>query len=469
LLFQLQLFYARRAALDAAMARLLRPLALAGLEATTVSLPLIVLTSIAPPWGLLFAVVLIGAVADALILRLPPRLDRPALLGASAAAALLLVSAGLGLGPLGALGALLPGAPEFGQAYLLLILALYLFWRGARVATRDSARIGAFFGRGAFVLLLALLLRPVIRPSVEPPAAALFAQVVAFISLGLLALALAHADEEGTGGRISWRWLLTLGLAIGGVILAGGLIAALLDGGAALTVAQAVAAAILLPFALVGAALAWVIFTLFAGPLAALGRILGQLFDQIPEAPQNAETGLDTAVNQGPADFITTLATSATWLMALIPLAILVVAILLLRRRRPPPRGDEERESLGLAENLAGDLRDLLARLRNPFARREVGLRAALGALAGQDPTSRVRRAYLRMLIGLEPRLPRPPAETPAEYAPAAGAAVAAPDPVAALTRAYERARYDPTGADPSAAAAAEEALAAFRQVAKPE
>lgn len=443
------------------MARLLRILALAGLEAALVSLPLLALTSIDLAWGLLVGVVLIGWLADAVMLRLPPRFDRLALLVGAIVAGLVLVGVGLGLGPIGALSALAPGAAQFGQAYLLLLLALYLYWRGARLATRDGVAVSTLFGRGAAVLLAALLLRPIFRPGVELPAAELFGQVIAFVGLGLLALALAHSEEEGTR-QISWRWLLTLGLAIGGVVLLGGLAGGLLSGGAALGVAKALIEAILLPFAMIGAGLAWLFFTLFAGPLAWLVNMIRGLFDQLPEPTETAQENPGEFYSQDPGEFITTLATSFTWLMALIPLIVLVVAILLLRRRaRPAANADEERESLGVAQSLAGDLRDLLGRLRNPFARPLVGLRAALAALTGSDPVSRVRRAYVRLLLDLEGREhPRPPAQTPAEYAPTIAEATGGPAPAATLTRAYEGARYNPAGVGPAAAEAAEAALA---------
>jgi hypothetical protein len=386
-------------------------------------------------------------------------------------AGLLLIGARLGLGPLAAIGALLPGQPQFAPAYALLLVGLYLYWRGTRLALADGAAIGALFGRGAVALVVALLLRPIFRPGVEIPAAALFGQVIAFVSLGLLGLALVHGEEEGSGGRLSWRWLLTMGLAIGGVLLLGGLVATALGGGAAISAAQSLIALILLPFALVGAGLAWLLYTLFAGPLGLLADLLRRALAQLPEPPEPPqEQAGEIFTSQDPGSAITALATSATWLMALIPIVVILLAILLLRRRRQgAARLDEERESLGLAESLAGDLRDLLGRLRNPFARPLVGLRAALAALAGADPASRVRRAYLRLLIDLEPRQPRPPAQTPAEYAAVAGSAAGAPAPVDALTRAYEVARYNPAGVDAAAAEAAESALVAISRAPRPE
>ena len=94
------------------------------------------------------------------------------------------------------------------------------------------------------------------------------------------------------------------------------------------------------------------------------------------------------------------------------------------------------------------------------------GLRAALAALRGGDPASRVRRSYIRLLLlGEAHERPRPAPQTPHEYAPAAGALLpAAAQPVDALTDAYERARYNPNGVTAADADAAERAWAAIEQ-----
>jgi hypothetical protein len=158
------------------------------------------------------------------------------------------------------------------------------------------------------------------------------------------------------------------------------------------------------------------------------------------------------------------LADGATFLLALIPIAILMLAILLMRQRRRPKAGaDEERETLGVLSSLGDDLRGLLRQLRNPFARPLEGLRAALAALVGEDATTRARRAYVRLLLLLEAREQRrPPPQTPAEFAPTAASAAGAPEAVERLTAAYERARYNPAGASPADAEAAEAALRAL-------
>ncbi|MEP7190317.1 MAG: DUF4129 domain-containing protein, partial [Roseiflexaceae bacterium] len=113
------------------------------------------------------------------------------------------------------------------------------------------------------------------------------------------------------------------------------------------------------------------------------------------------------------------------------------------------------------------DLRELLAGRRG--AARAGARRAALAALRGGDPASRVRRSYIRLLLlGEAHEKPRPAPHTPHEYAPAAATMLpAAAQPVDTLTDAYERARYNPNGVTAADADAAEHAWAAIEQADK--
>lgn len=449
--------------------RLLFTLVVAALEATVVGLPLIALTTLGPPWPLLLLAVALGWLADQAARRGPRGRERPVLLTGAVAGGLLLPAARLG-GPGAALGALLPGGPAFVAAYALLLLGLYLFWRGTRLDTRDSGAVGDLFGRGAAVGVAALILGALAGTGSPAGSPAVLAHIAGLVALGLLALALAHA-QDAAGGRLaglSWRWLATLLAAVAAVVAVATLGTSLVGGGAGAEAARTLISLALLPFALVGAALAWVFLTFLAEPLTAIIRaILARLqLLQLPEAPPPEQAEGAPGQADGALAMIERMAEGATFLMALIPVVILVAAILLLRRRRGArPAGDEERESLGMLTSLGADLRDLLGRLRNPFERRLEGLRAALAALRGDDPSTRARRAYVGLLLLLEGRgRPRPPALTPAEFTPAAAEAAGDPGPVGTLTGAYERARYSPGGASPADADGAEEALRALQR-----
>jgi Domain of unknown function (DUF4129) len=433
-------------------------LLLAALEATLLSLAATII-GLGPGWPTLFAVALLGRLADWLANRLPSQLERPALGGG----ALVAVWLALSVATSGGLLALLPGSPELGSAYLLTLITLYLFWRGTQLAAADASSVLSLFGRGGFFLIVMLMLAPLGGSGPERNLA-LISHLLAFVALGLSTMALSHAseDEAGRTVRLGWRWLLTLAAAVLAVVLVGGLLSGLLGSGTALTALQNLIALLLFPFALVGGALTWLLLTFLGEPLARFIRwLISSLSDLEPliDAPDQAEQS--TLLSSEPAEIITRLATGTTWLMALIPLALLVAAILFMRRRqRRAGSIDEERESLGLLSGISSDLRDLLAGLHNPFARPLVGLRAALASLSGADPNSRVRRSYVQLLLELERRkLPRPPAQTPAEFAPSAEATLGQPAPVETLTAGYERARYRPAGASEADAIAAEQAL----------
>ena len=125
-------------------------LIVAALEATAVSLPFTALTTANLPWALLFATVVCGWLADQVTLRLPERLDRPGLLVGALLAVSLFLGGARGVTPLGALLTLLPGGADgvdTFQTYFYLLLALYLYWRGTRLDTRDSGAIGALFAK----------------------------------------------------------------------------------------------------------------------------------------------------------------------------------------------------------------------------------------------------------------------------------------------------------------------------------
>lgn len=440
------------------MARLLTLITLAALETTIVSLPLLALTSFDLPWPFLLLVVALGIAADEIGRRIPQRYERPAL-GVGAALAILLMLARPFGGPLGGLAAFLPGSGRIALAYTLTLLALFLYWRGTQVPTRDSLGVSTLFGRGGAAILIALLLGPIFNTGTPISSAPVLAHIVGFIGLSLLALALSHAEDDpaNSAKRLGWRWMATLGLAIAAIILVGILAVALLGGGAAIGAAQNLLRLIFFPIALVGGLIAYLLATFLVAPLAELLRqafAQMHLLENLAPPPEQMAGGTN---DQGMFEAVTRIADGATFLMALIPIAILVVAIVLLRGRRQKAReNDEERESLGVASSLANDLRDLLGRLRNPFARQLEGLRAALDALRGDDPATRVRRAYVRFLLRLEERAqPRPPAQTPAELA----AALDTTQALTTLTDSYEQARYNPAGVPATAADAAEQAL----------
>ncbi len=219
----------------------------------------------------------------------------------------------------------------------------------------------------------------------------------------------------------------------------------------------------MLLIALILAPLVWLIVTILVGLLriTRLDRWLQQLTSQpfkIEMPPPPASGVLEI--------FPPWVQTVLRIFFALLPIVLILGLMLLVRSRaRRLSAADEERESLWSWSNLAEDLRGLLGSLRAPQP--AGGLRAALASLRGGDPASRIRRSYIRLLLlGEERQQPRAMPQTPREYAPTAGALVpGATQPVAALTDAYERARYNPNGVGAGDAEAAEQAWAAIEQV----
>jgi hypothetical protein len=421
-------------------------LAIATLEATAISLPLLALGLGGIPWAQVLALILLGALATWQIEgRLPERRQRQALVAAMAALAL--GAAALRLGGVGELlVALAPRSEGFVLAYGTLLEALFACWRGSRLTSYTQASVARVFTTGVLLSIVTLLLRAFAGDDDAGRAAAITVQLLLLVGSGLLAQALAREEEENDDAPRGWsgRWLATLAGAIVAVALLGLALSALFGEQMAGVLAQAygvlslVVLILISPFLLlIGALLSWIISILpRSGPIA-MPPILAQ--------PSPLDQWARGIMPEGTPPW---LEFSVVWLVGLLPVALLVLLIAIARRRlRARPR-DEERESLLSAQALLGDLRALLGGLAGRAGQGAVGLRGALEALRGDDPASRVRRAYIRLLMALEAReRARPPAATPAEFAPEASAALPAAAPaVAALTAAYERARYGTAG-----------------------
>jgi hypothetical protein len=416
-------------------------------------------------------VVLLGALGDWIVLRrLPPERQTLALAAGALLCALWVVKAhvtgdrGL-LGDWGqALGALFSANyRQSGGAYLSLLAALYCFWRGTRLTMQDRISIQRIFRAIAFSLLLIVGLGLLGARLAGPLAVAASTEVLAFFAVGLLTIALASGmDEQDIGlQRLGWRGMLIVGGAITGVLGVGMLLAAFFGHDIALIV-RALWQTLVLIIVLVLAPLIWLIAMLLEAVLKAtsLDRWLQQLAQRSPLAIELAPPAAGVL-----GIFPPWLQTLLRIFFGLLPIVILLGLLLLARRRHKRQTAtNEERESLWSWSGLAVDLRDLLAGLRKP--RHAEGLRAALAALRGGDPASRVRRSYIRLLLlGEAHKQPRPAPQTPHEYAPAAGALLpAATQPVDMLTDAYERARYNPNATTAADADAAERAWAAIEQ-----
>jgi hypothetical protein len=423
-------------------------------------------------WISLIGVVLAGALADWIILRrIRPERQGIALIVVGLLCALWLVKSqvvgdyGL-LGDWGqALGTIFSiSHPRAAVAYLSLLAALYCFWRGTRLTLHDSVSLHRLFRTAAIGLLLIVGLTIFGAGRAATIAVLASTEVLTFFAVGLVTIALASAIEHRDVELriLDWRGMLTLCGAIALVLVLGVLIGSLF-GGAAGQVARGVVQAVVLIIALILSPLLLLIAKLLEWLInvAHLDQMLRQLVQQLQlqnQAPPPQTTGIL-------AIFPAWVQAAIRIFFALLPVLLIVGLLLLARSRARHKRADDgERESLWSWGGLADDLRGLLAGLRTP--RRDEGLRAALARLRGGDPASRVRRSYIRLLLlGEAHSLPRAAPQTPREYAPTAGAMLpVAAQPVAALTDAYERARYFPQGTTDADAAAAERMWEAIEQ-----
>lgn len=448
------------------MIRLLRIVLLAAFETTLVALSLLVLAALTLPWPGLFGAVLLGWLADGAARRLRRPFHYVPLALAPLLAATGLLWLVIGGDPLALWPALLPGQPQSGLAYVATLVACFLTWRGAGLESQDSATTLTLAGRGMVVVIASLLVGPLLRTGTALPDDLLLAYVSVAIGSGLGSLALAHLVETAADrARVfDLRWTLLLLGVIGGVLVIGAALTALLSSEAALDGVVNLLRFLFLPLALIGAALVYLFTVIFGDLIRALLALLGQALAQMnlrPEPPPVTDTA---PIDDAAVETVIALAQQATFWLALIPLAVLLVLLVWWRRRPRRVATDEERESLDIGQSLLADVRDLLGALRNPFQRRLSGLQAALAALRGADPVTRVRRAYIQALLALEKRgLRRPLAQTPAEWYATVAPTLPDPAPFAELTAIYERARYQPAGVEPAEAAIAEQASQTVR------
>jgi hypothetical protein len=406
-------------------------------------------------------------VSDWAILRWAPNRQKPATFVIGSVLALWLakgqIGGGYGLGNWNTLTDLFAFSGRAGLAYVAMLTALYAFWRGLRVTEHDGVSLRNLFGRTCAVIIVMIgfaalggaLNTPILGPATL--------EVLGYFAVGLITIALASSadDNDSQMRRLDWRGLLTLVGAVALIIALGLMLAALFGEEASLalqSIWRGVALVIVLILSplliLIGVFLTWL---LDAVNIDEAARLLQQRQMELSRQMQQLEGS--------------ELATLPPWLSILLrvffgmlPFLIVFALILLTRRRRRHVTDrDEERESLWSWRSAADDLRNLFARRKTEI---DQGLRGALATLRGDDPSSRVRRSYIRLLlIGERRSQPRALAQTPHEYEPAVTTLVPrAQQAIAALTRLYERARYHPNATTPADADRAEQALQAIQE-----
>src|SRR5215212_4891927 len=238
---------------------------LALVEATPAALLLTIAG--ADAWGVLVGIVLLGTLADWIVLRrLPPQRQNLALAAGGVLSALWVVKGqvvgdyGL-LGDWGqALGAIFSASdPRTRIAYLSLLLSLYCFWRGTRLTMHDRVSIHRLFRTIALgVLIIGGIGAFTIGRDVFKAARA-STEVLTFFAVGLFTLALGSATEHDIDlQRLGWRGMGILGGAIALVLAAGSLIGALFGAGIA-QVIRTLWQAVVVVVVLILAPLSWLV------------------------------------------------------------------------------------------------------------------------------------------------------------------------------------------------------------------
>lgn len=403
-------------------------------------------------WALLFVIVFIAAFALRLTERyLPLAVQRLTLLALALLIGLWMmkVAAGGGYGLVSGWAALAVGGES--AAYVTLLAALYSFWRGTFLLDQDHIGLGRLFSRLVVALIIVIGIGGLSSALDLAILTMATGQVVAFFVAGLFGLAVATMAEHGST-QTDWRSFATLLGSIGAVIVGGVVLVSLL-GGTLLellgTIWRGIAFAILLvlsPFIIL---VAWLVERI----AASIGNIPIQRY--FLELQKRLDQPITEATSQAGMPVWADLLLRGFCFV--VPILLIALLFLLIRRRsRTVRRRDEERESILSWNGLVEDLGSLFAGLR----RREAeGLSAALARLRGDDPVTRIRRAYIRMLLAAEAHdQHRVPSQTAHEFAPAAASALGQSQSVALLTSAYERARYAPESVTPEQAAQAERA-----------
>lgn len=349
-------------------------------------------------------------------------------------------------------------SPRFGTAYVLFLVSLYAFWRGLHVLNHDSFGVQRLFVRTMILLVIIVGWGSFAGGFDSNNMALATIEIISFFAVGLMTLALANARDDNNLQlhRVGWRDLLTFGATI--VVIVGlGLLLTSLYGEEAAYITQIFWQAVALVVALIMIPFILILDFIITGLLSVFNQT--QLAELISEN-LSTEALEQFEVEQTSTMFPNWISVTLQVLLSLLPIALIALAIFFARRARRQDNSDEERESLWSWNTLAHDLQDILDRLRHPFPDK-AGLRAALARLRGADPSHRIRRSYIRLLLaGEKQSCLRDTAHTPQEHQPDMQKALPGntASPIARLTSLYERARYHPEAATASDADEAEHA-----------
>jgi hypothetical protein len=353
-------------------------------------------------------------------------------------------------------GDLARGAPALGNLLGLVILTSYLVWRGLllglRTPTLDTVRT-------KFIVSFAVVLAAVTVAAIVPFARgqalltgrlALLLPFAAFVGLATLALARSAAapDAGGFAGQSGRRPWLSLALALAGIILGVALVLSVVFSYdnllAALDALGPIGQALVVALEWLAYGIAYLLFLILNGVVTFIQRLSNQAMRNInppppPPAPHVCPKAGCPIQQAAPLLTIIAVVLAAIVVLALIVLLVYIIyrSLRLLRGRMAQTDEYEERESLDARALLGAQLRGLFQGL---FQRR------APASAEEPLPVGSVRYVYREVLrVAAALGLGRRSAETPDEYAlrlAAAGASAETEGDLAALTSAYDQARY---------------------------
>ena len=359
-----------------------------------------------------------------------------------------------------------------GPVWVVALLVAYAWWRGRSRAEPSIETAYTTLRVGTLASVLSLLTSVGFAPLRDGATASRvpYAATVGFFAcaLGAIALARLRVEEERGTIQLTPRLLATFLAPVAGLILAGATLSGLFTRRLLETILWLLsplfflARLLLLIVVYAATFLAFIVVSIIAWIIAQLAPEGATL--PVPPIARATPTPRDSTPFQ-PVDAPDPL----RYLLAmaiLIGLSWFLTRFLWRRRRRPPSASGEVRESVfswgALGAGLAGLLRGAGARIGrrdDPLA----GLR--------DDPRWRhtivVRETYARLLRrGAATGTPRPPGQTPDEYAPVLITRedfATVQDTVTDLTDRYDSARYGAAPATVEDAAAARAAWTALR------
>lgn len=358
---------------------------------------------------------------------------------------------------------LTPSNGGFLTAYVALLTILWAWIAGSQITELGHRDIvehlqRGLLGIGALLILQALFGLDVVGQDPGIAGMHISGEIVLLLSCGLLSLSSARfiAIEGTTPTRLQW---LHSGIVSSAAVLVVGVSILALFTASAGTILRSVMLWAFYILTLLLAPILWL--------LSAIAHWLLPTPGSLPLPPVQLQNPAPTAtalpegaLTHGQFDGVGLLFTIIMGLVVLIPVAVLVLLILYRRRRahtneRP---GDEERTSLFTWGALGNDLAAWMRNLR-PRPSDDTSLRGILRQLQGDDPTLRIRRRYIQLLMrGEEADRHRAASQTPHEFEPDLAIDTTDRPAVATLTDAYQQARYAPMITDTAVADKADRA-----------